>query len=60
MVHSMHIRCYQKQPDQPIDTDRDMEVAMVEHGSGIQGHFKNENGQRRRAKSSYPRDLQRH
>jgi hypothetical protein len=42
MMYPVHIRCHDKKPNHPVNGYGNMDVAVVEHGGGIESHFENE------------------
>ncbi len=60
MVDPVHIGRYHEQPEYPVHFFREADVAVVEHGCGVQEHFENQHGQRRCAERGHGRQLDGH
>jgi hypothetical protein len=46
VMHAMHVGRHDKQAQHPIELRRQTDVAVVEHGKGVQHHFEDQHGDR--------------
>src|SRR5215469_4962073 len=60
VMHTMHVRRYHQEPKHAIETRRQPNVAMIEHGGGIQPDLENQHGDRRGAEQENRSQLDQH
>ncbi len=49
VVHTMHVRCDDQPAKQPLEACRDEDIAVVEHGGGVEQKFEEKHTQSRRS-----------
>ncbi|KJR99219.1 MAG: hypothetical protein VR65_17620 [Desulfobulbaceae bacterium BRH_c16a] len=57
MMDPVHVRRNNQQPERLVDPIGDVDVAVVEHGGGVQSYLENENGHWRSTDRGHDRQL---
>jgi hypothetical protein len=60
MMHPVHVGRHNKKPKRPVNGYGDVDVAVVEHGGGVEGHLEDEHRQGGRSEGRYRHEFDSH